>query len=237
MQTQRFAKKLYFYRNLFRNRLTKSRRDDKIYRQSAVAVKIESGRVPEWPMGTDCKSAAFQLRWFESTRAHQKSFNVTITLELFVLYVRETHECGRIRTASAHRTVRRAKKPQWGFFRCAARDSTRAHQKSFNVTTTLELFVLCVRETHECGRIRTAAALSQKTAQKQPGSRHPPLPTKRSSIRTGYWIFCFVETFSGPGGKKANVKTKVQSLPRPAGCVKLEEKIAHMRCILGGNRL
>ena len=23
-------------------------------------------------MGTDCKSAAFQLRWFESTRAHQK---------------------------------------------------------------------------------------------------------------------------------------------------------------------
>ena len=35
--------------------------------------KSESGRVPEWPMGTDCKSAAFQLRWFESTRAHQKS--------------------------------------------------------------------------------------------------------------------------------------------------------------------
>ena len=122
MQTQRFAKKLYFYRNLFRNRLTKSRRDDKIYRQSAVAVKIESGRVPEWPMGTDCKSAAFQLRWFESTRAHQKSFSVTTTLELFVLYVHETHECGRIRTASARRTVRRAKKPQWGFFRCAARD-------------------------------------------------------------------------------------------------------------------
>ena len=23
-------------------------------------------------MGTDCKSAAFQLRWFESTRAHQE---------------------------------------------------------------------------------------------------------------------------------------------------------------------
>ena len=42
------------------------------------------------------------------------------------------------------------------------------HQKSFSVTTTLELFVLYVRETHECGWIRTAAALSQKTAQKQP---------------------------------------------------------------------
>ena len=60
-----------FIKIFFRNRLTKSRRDGKIYRQSAVAVKIESGRVPEWPMGTDCKSAAFQLRWFESTRAHQ----------------------------------------------------------------------------------------------------------------------------------------------------------------------
>ena len=113
-----------FIEIFFKNRLTKSRRDGKIYRQSAVAVvvKIESGRVPEWPMGTDCKSAAFQLRWFESTRAHQKSFSVTTTLELFVLYVRETHECGWIRTASARRTVRRAKKPQWGFFRCAARD-------------------------------------------------------------------------------------------------------------------
>ena len=176
-----------FIEIFFRNRLTKSRRDGKIYRQSAVAVKIESGRVPEWPMGTDCKSAAFQLRWFESTRAHQKSFNVTTTLELFVLYVHETHECGRI---------------------------------------------------------RTAAALSQKTAQKQPGGLFlaarlaiSTLAHQKSSIRTGYWIFCFVEAFSGPGGKKANVKNKVRSLPRPAGCVKLEEKIAHMRCILGGNRL
>ena len=71
MQTQRFAKSCTFIEIFFRNRLTKSRRDGKIYRQSAVAVKIESGRVPEWPMGTDCKSAAFQLRWFESTRAHQ----------------------------------------------------------------------------------------------------------------------------------------------------------------------
>ena len=41
-----------------------------IYKQSA-GCKKEYGRVPEWPMGTDCKSAAFQLRWFESTRAHQ----------------------------------------------------------------------------------------------------------------------------------------------------------------------
>ena len=28
------------------------------------------GCVPEWPNGADCKSAAFQLRWFESIRTH-----------------------------------------------------------------------------------------------------------------------------------------------------------------------
>ena len=71
-----------FIEIFFRNRLTKSRRDGKIYRQSAVAVKIESGRVPEWPMGTDCKSAAFQLRWFESTRAHQEVQHPNRVLDL-----------------------------------------------------------------------------------------------------------------------------------------------------------
>ena len=175
-----------FIEIFFKNRLTKLRRDGKIYRQSAVAVKIESGRVPEWPMGTDCKSAAFQLRWFESTRAHQEIQYPNRVLD----------------------------------------------------------FLFCRLFSGLGGWIRTAAALSQKTAQKQPGglflAARLAISTRahqKSSIRTGYWIFCFVETFSGPGGKKANVKTKVRFLPRPVGCVKLEEKIALMRCILGGNRL
>ena len=116
-----------FIEIFFRNRLTKSRRDGKIYRQSAVAVKIESGRVPEWPMGTDCKSAAFQLRWFESTRAHQKSFSVTTTLELFVLYVRETHECGWIRTAAALSQKTAQKQPGGLFLAARLAQSTRAH--------------------------------------------------------------------------------------------------------------
>ena len=168
-----------FIEIFFRNRLTKSRRDGKIYRQSAVAVKIESGRVPEWPMGTDCKSAAFQLRWFESTRAHQEVQRPNRVLDL--LFCRN-------------------------FFRAERADS------------------------NSCGAVAEDNAKTARLA-------NPPAPTKRSSIRTGCWIFCFVETFSGPGGKKANVKNKVRSLPRPAGCVKLEEKIALMRCILGGNRL
>ena len=120
-QTQRFAKKLYFYRNLFRNRLTKSRRDDKIYRQSAVAVKIESGRVPEWPMGTDCKSAAFQLRWFESTRAHQEVQRPNRVLDL--LFCRnffraeraDSNSCGAVAEDSA-------KIARWAVFSSAARD-------------------------------------------------------------------------------------------------------------------
>ena len=42
------------------------------------------------------------------------------------------------------------------------------HQKSSSVFSTLEFFVLLVRETHKCGWIRTAAATALKTAQKQP---------------------------------------------------------------------
>ena len=110
-----------FIEIFFRNRLTKSRRDGKIYRQSAVAVKIESGRVPEWPMGTDCKSAAFQLRWFESTRAHQEIQHPNRVLDL--LFRRNFFRAERADSNSIGPPYRPAgKKPQWGFFRCAARD-------------------------------------------------------------------------------------------------------------------
>ena len=43
-----------------------------------------------------------------------------------------------------------------------------APPKNLSVYKYAEAFVLLVRETHKCGWIRTAAALSQKTAQKQP---------------------------------------------------------------------
>ena len=36
------------------------------------------------------------------------------------------------------------------------------------------------------------------------GGSNPPAPTKKSSIRTGYWIFCFCRTFSGLGGVDSN---------------------------------
>ena len=110
-----------FIEIFFRNRLTKSRRDGKIYRQSDVAVKIESGRVPEWPMGTDCKSAAFQLRWFESTRAHQEIQHPNRVLDL--LFCRNFFRAERADSNSIGPPYSPAgKKPQWGFFRCAARN-------------------------------------------------------------------------------------------------------------------
>ena len=110
-----------FIEIFFRNRLTKTRRDGKIYRQSAVAVKIESGRVPEWPMGTDCKSAAFQLRWFESTRAHQEIQHPNRVLDL--LFCRnffraeraDSNSCGAVAEDSA-------KTAKWAVFSSAARD-------------------------------------------------------------------------------------------------------------------
>ena len=80
--------------------------------------------------GQKSPSGAFlDARLATSTRAHQKSFNVTTALELFVLCVRETHECGWIRTASARRTVRRAKSPSGAFLDARFAISTLAHQE------------------------------------------------------------------------------------------------------------
>ena len=187
-----------FIEIFFRNRLTKSRRDGKIYRQSAVAVKIESGRVPEWPMGTDCKSAAFSFggsnppaptkrssirtgcwifcfvetfsglsgrirtaaalsqktaqkqpgglflaaRLATSTRAHQEIQYPNRVLDF--LFCRNFFRAERADSNSIgpSRTVRRAKKPQWGFFRCAARESTRAHQEIQHPNRVLD-FLFC----------------------------------------------------------------------------------------------
>ena len=117
-----------FIEIFFRNRLTKSRRDGKIYRQSAVAVKIESGRVPEWPMGTDCKSAAFQLRWFESTRAHQEIQHPNRVLD-FLFCRLFSGQGGRIRTAAAQSQKTAQKQPGGLFLAARLAQSTCAHQE------------------------------------------------------------------------------------------------------------
>ena len=43
------------------------------------------------------------------------------------------------------------------------------------------------------------------------GGSNPPAPTKRSSIRTGYWIFCFVDFSQGWAGGFEQHRPAVQS--------------------------
>ena len=105
------------------------------------------------------------------------------------MYVRETHECGRSRTASARRTVRRVKKPL-----CNSDDRCRRQKQGGAVGAA-------------ASRVRVPPKARCSRWEPRPGhivlrgSRNPPAPTKRSSIRTGCWIFCFVETFSGLSGR------------------------------------
>ena len=51
------------------------------------------------------------------------------------------------------------------------------------------------------------------------GGSNPPAPTKKSSIRTGYWIFCFAEIFSGLGGwiRTAAELSKKTAKKQPSG--------------------
>ena len=49
------------------------------------------------------------------------------------------------------------------------------------------------------------------------GPRNPPAPTKKSSIRTGYWIFCFAETFFRAGRVDSNSSGADRRLRRKQG--------------------
>ena len=119
-------------------------------------------------MGTDCKSAAFQLRWFESTRAHKKTASVEIRWRFSVCRKLE-FPCGWIRTAAALSRKTAQKQPGGLFLAARLAQSTRAHQELQYPNRVLEfLFYLNFYKAPQ-GWIRTAAALSQKTAQKQPG--------------------------------------------------------------------
>ena len=150
-------------------------------------------------MGTDCKSAAFQLRWFESTRAHQEIQYPNRVLDF--LFCRLFSGLGGwIRTAAALSQKTAQKQPGGLFLAARLATSTRAHQKSFSVTTTLELFVLCVRETHECGWIRTASARRTVRRAKSPSgafldarlaqsTRAHPSGSSRVQTHRGCFIF------------------------------------------------
>ena len=106
-------------------------------------------------MGTDCKSAAFQLRWFESTRAHKKTASVEIRWR-FSVCRRFEFSCGRIRTAAALSQKTAQKQPGGLFLAARLAQSTRAHKKTVSVEIRWR-FSVCRRFGFSCGWIRTAS--------------------------------------------------------------------------------
>ena len=78
--------------------LTNSCPSGNIYRQS-VRLRIEYGRVPEWPMGTDCKSAAFSFGG-SNPPAPTKKTSVENTLVFCFIRYLKFHFQGWIRTTA-----------------------------------------------------------------------------------------------------------------------------------------
>ena len=106
-------------------------------------------------MGTDCKSAAFQLRWFESTRAHKKTVSVEIRWR-FSVCRRFGFSCGWIRTAAALSQKTAQKQPSGLFLAARLAQSTRAHQE-LRYPMGTGVSVLSALKKGMQGWIRTAA--------------------------------------------------------------------------------
>ena len=98
-----------------------------IYRQS-VRLRIEYGRVPEWPMGTDCKSAAFSFGG-SNPPAPTKKTSVENTLVFCFIRYLKFHSQGWIRTAAATSLKTAQKQPSGLFLAARLAISTRAHQE------------------------------------------------------------------------------------------------------------
>ena len=137
---------------------------------------------------------------------HQKSSSVFSTLELFVLLVREAHKCGWIRTAAATSLKTAQKQPSGLFLAARLAQSTRAHQKSFSVTTTLELFVLYVREnsrmradSNSCGAVAEDSAKTAQWAVFSSAARaiHPRPPKNRNVSQYAAVLF-YSSIFTSP---------------------------------------
>ena len=120
-----------------------------IYRQS-VRLRIEYGRVPEWPMGTDCKSAAFSFGG-SNPPAPTKKTSVENTLVFCFIRYLKFHPQGWIRTAAATSLKTTQKQPSGLFLAARLAISTRAHQKTSTYESTLRFLFYCKAKTHWAG--------------------------------------------------------------------------------------
>ena len=137
-----------------------------IYTGDPWTAKTEYGRVPEWPMGTDCKSAAFSFGG-SNPPAPTKRTSVEITLVFCFARHLKSHSRGWIRTAAATSLKTAQKQPSGLFLAARLATSTRAHQKTSTYASTLR-FLFCDRakligrvDSNSCGAV---AEDSAKTA-------------------------------------------------------------------------
>ena len=113
-------------------------------------------------MGTDCKSAAFQLRWFESTRAHQKASTYTNTLRF--LFCNKARLIERVDSNSSG-ADRRLWRKQGGEAGAAASRMRAAEKQTLGAATRIPYH--------------------------KRGSRNPPAPTKKTSVEnTLVFVLC-----------------------------------------------
>ena len=127
-------------------------------------------------MGTDCKSAAFQLRWFESTRAHQEIQYPNRVLDF--LFCRLFSGLGGwIRTAAALSQKTAQKQPGGLFLAARLATSTRAHPSdSSRVKTHRGCFIFVCAGVQHILEVEKNGAFVTNLSQK--GYKRPFSPRK-----------------------------------------------------------
>ena len=205
-----------------KKQLTKSISHAKISKSSGERThKNEYGRVPEWPMGTDCKSAAFSFGG-SNPPAPTKKTSVENTLVFCFIRYLKFHPQGWIRTAAATSLKTAQKQPSGLFLAARLAISTRAHQKTSAYESTLRFLFYCkVRLTGrvdlnnsgadrrlrrkqggEAGaaasRMRVPPKARRSRWEPRPGflfilrgARHPPAPTKKLNVSRCIPLFLF----------------------------------------------
>ena len=133
-----FRKSCTFIEIFFRNRLTKSRRDGKIYRQSAVAVKLNMGVFPSGQWGQTVNLLLFSFGG-SNPPAPTKRSSIRTGCWIFCFVETFSGLSGRIRTAAALSQKTAQKQPGGLFLAARLATSTRAHQEVQHPNRVLDL--------------------------------------------------------------------------------------------------
>ena len=119
-------------------------------------------------MGTDCKSAAFQLRWFESTRAHQE--NACVEIHERFSFAQTANSRRRVDSNSIGRRYpsRRQKSPCGAFLDARLAQPTRTHQE--NACVEIHERFSFAQTANSRKRVDSNRAAVQSTVSNQPSA-------------------------------------------------------------------